>query len=100
VINIDPLEVSSLSLAASSIKGGSSVNVALKLNGIVDVDTVINVGTNNSKFVVSPKTVTVLAGSDSASYTLTTRPTKSQRTVAVFASRGAVTVTKRLTITP
>jgi hypothetical protein len=99
-IYIDPLEVSGLSLAASSIKGGSSVNVALKLNGIVDVDTVVNVGSNNPKFVVSPKTVTVFAGSDSASYTLTTRPTKNLHTVAVFASRAAVTVTKRLTITP
>ena len=100
VVNIDPLEVSSLSFAASSIKGGSTVNVALKLNGIVDVDTVVNVGSNNPTFVVSPKTVTVFAGSDSASYTLTTRPTRNQRTVAVFANRAAVTVTKRLTITP
>jgi hypothetical protein len=85
------------------VKGGSAVTIAVTLNAVVDRDTYASIGVSDSSlfyaFSEGPS-ILVPAGSKSGTFTLITRPTATQKSVKIYTSKGSVTSTKSLAITP
>ena len=98
-LNIKPMLVTALSLNPSSIQGGSDSTGTVTLSGIVEVDTVVDLSVSKSG-VTLPTTVTVLAGNNTADFTMTADATTVLKTRTIRAGRKGLSKGQALTINP
>lgn len=91
--------LSTLSLSASAVSGGSPVTGTVTLTGNVLADTTVTVTTSNADATVSSPVV-VSAGQSSASFTIETIALTRRSGVSITASENGVTRTRQLTIEP
>jgi hypothetical protein len=102
MLTLKELKLSS-STVPTTVKGGSAVTIAVTLNAVVDRDTYASIGVSDSSlfsaFSEGPS-ILVPAGSKTGTFILTTRPTATQKSVKIYTSKGSVTSTKSLAITP
>jgi RHS repeat-associated protein len=98
-LTVAPAVPASLTLAAGSVTGGGgSVTGTVRLNGLAagGGTTVALSGSG----VGLPASVVVAAGSDAATFAITTSPVSTATTVSVTASAGGVSQSATLTIQP
>ena len=100
-LTVNPPTLSSLTLSPSTVKGGSSSNGTVVLNGPAPTGGVlVRLSSNNPALVTLPSSVTVAAGSRSAKFTALTKPTATRTVVTITASSGAIQRRANLAVTP
>ena len=97
-ITIIANDLASLTLSSSSVQGPTSVTGTVSVRYPVAVDTVVSLASNKLAASV-PSTVTILAGSKSATFTVTTLDVTVDKLVKLSATRNGKTVTATLTVT-
>jgi hypothetical protein len=99
-MTIKPVLPGSVSFAPTTVIGGTTLTGTVTINATVAVDTVVSLSTGNTRASV-PASVTVLAGSNSATFPIVTQPlTGAATSVLIRASKNGKTVSLRLYITP
>ena len=98
-ISILANDLASLTLSSSSVTGGTSVTGTVSVRYPVGVNTTVAIASNKI-FAGVPATVTILAGSKSATFTATTTHVNYEKLVKLTATRNGKTLTANLTITP
>jgi VCBS repeat-containing protein len=93
------LALSSLSLNPTSVKGGTTSQGTVTLNGPAPIGGVLTLLSDNSSAASVPASVTIPVGSTSATFTITTTSVFSSRTVTITALYNGVTKTATLTVT-
>lgn len=89
----------SVSVSPSSVKGGSPSTGLVRLTGNAAATVAVAMSVNGSVASV-PSTVNIAAGTRESSFTVTTIPVTTTRTLSVIAKLGTVQKTATLTITP
>jgi len=92
------LTLSSLSISPTSVTGGATSRGTVKLSGPAPIGGVVVSLSDNSSAASVPASITVARGSTSATFTITTYPVTSSRSVTVSASYGGVTKAAALTV--
>jgi len=93
--------LSSLTLNPTNVTGGSSAVGTVTLSGPAPSGgVVVTLSSNNVLVANTPSSVTVPAGSTSASFSITTLPVLLQTTVRISASYRAKTLSANLTVSP
>ncbi len=101
LITVGPPTLSTVTSSPTSVLGGSSSQGAVTLSGEAPsggADVSLNSSTSSTATV--PASVTVPAGSTSATFTITTYPVTGSTPVIITAVYGGVTKTAALTVTP
>ena len=91
--------LSSLTLSPTSVSGGNDSQGTVTLTATASTNTTVNVSSSNSSIASVPSTVTVAAGSKSATFTIKTNRVWNSTSVTITASQGGVTKTATLTVT-
>jgi hypothetical protein len=99
ILTVAPPALSSLSLAPTSITGGSSSQGTVTLTGPAPTGGASVSLSSNSTAAVVPATVTVVAGSTTATFTITTTAVSSSTTATITASYQGASKTATLTVT-
>lgn len=101
------VQVQSLTLTASSAGGGNSVVGGTSVTGTINLSApapaggaVVSVFSNNPIAATAPSTVTIPAGSLSATFTITTTAVTSVQAVSITASYGGASQQASLSVTP
>ena len=94
-----PLSLSSLTLAASSVTGGNSVQGTVRLSAAAPSATVVNLTSSNAAASV-PASVTVVAGASSANFTVNTTTVNATTSAIISGTFNGVTRSATLTINP
>lgn len=92
-----PVSLSSLTLSASSVTGGNTVQGTVRLSAAATAPAIVNLASNNTSASVQAS-VTVAAGASSASFTINTAPVTASATATISATFDGVTRTAALTI--
>jgi len=93
--------LSSLSLNPTSVVGGNSSTGTVTLTAPAPSGGfVVNLSSSNPSVATVPSTVTVPAGTTSATFTVSTRAVSSATSVTITASAGGVSRTATLTVNP
>ena len=92
-----PLTLSSLTLSASSVVGGNSVQGRVTLSAAAPSDTVVTLASSNAAATV-PASVTVVAGVSSATFNINTTAVNATTTATISGAFGGVTRSATLTI--
>jgi uncharacterized protein (TIGR03437 family) len=96
-----PEEIQSLTLSTNSVVSGGTVTGKIALYGAATSGSeVVTLSTGSSNAVTMPATVTVPAGSASATFTITAGTVSSRQTVIITASFGGSSTQASLTIAP
>ncbi|MFN7997138.1 MAG: VCBS repeat-containing protein [Bryobacteraceae bacterium] len=95
---VAPYSLTGLSLNPSSQFGIFSAQGLVTLSGPADANAVISLSSGNAAVASVPATVTVLAGSSTASFTIVLQPVAVDTVVPVTASIGGITLSSPLTI--
>lgn len=99
-LTVNPVALSSITLAQASIQGGNEVTGTISLDAIASLgDIQISVSSDNPNATV-PASVTITKGSQSANFTVKTVAVTSDVTVTISATLNGVTKTVLLKITP
>jgi len=98
-INPATVTLSSLSLTPATVRGGYSSQGKVTLSRAAPSGGIVVSLSDNSSYAGVPTSVTVPAGSTSATFTVTTTRVYFTRTVSITARYGGVTKTATLTIT-
>jgi len=93
-----PFALSSVALSPSTIKGGNTVTGTITMAKPATSDTVVNLTSSIPSAASVPATVTVLAGSSTATFTVTTYPVTSSKNPVISAKYGSVTKTAKLKV--
>ena len=93
------VSLASLSLNPTSVKGGDDSRGTVTLTVLPSVDTSVSISSSNTSRATVPSSVTVKAGSKSATFTVKTNRVSSTSTVTITASQGGVAKTSVLTLT-
>ncbi|RYG37606.1 hypothetical protein EON81_06185 [bacterium] len=96
---VKPLSVSALTLSASMVAGGGTVTGTVTLNTPVAFDTDVTL-TSADPLVGVPATVTIPAGSKTATFTVSTSSTVSAKNVKITASKHGSSVYRTLKVIP
>ena len=97
---VTPPSLATLTLTPRIVTGGADITGKIILNGIVAADTTVTL-TNTNAAATAPSTVVVLAGSDTATFTITTvSPGSSRAFGTVKATLGSVSRIIALTVNP
>ncbi|HEY3782446.1 MAG TPA: hypothetical protein VGL56_15295 [Fimbriimonadaceae bacterium] len=89
-----------LRLGSFTLKGGTGMNVAVYLNGLAGAGGAkISIASNNPNVTV-PATVTVPFGQTVVSFPISSSAVASNTSVTISATKGVVTLTQSLTLTP
>lgn len=88
-----------LSLNKSSVAGQNSVQGTITMNAAPATNTVFNTW-DNSSLVTTPPSVTVLMGTTTKNFQITTTAITSTINTTIYAQRGAETKSQPLTLTP
>jgi uncharacterized repeat protein (TIGR03803 family) len=102
VLTIDPMKVTAVSLAPTSVVGGLPVSGMVTLEcpaGPGDVLVALS-STNAAAAYPGSPTVSVPAGMKTASFSVTTLPVTTKTTVWIRAAANGVTKSRTLTVTP
>jgi hypothetical protein len=91
--------LASLSLNPASVKGGDSSQGAVTLTASRSVDTAVSLSSSNTPGATVPTSVTVKAGSKSATFSVRTNRVSTSTDVAITATLAGVTKTATLTVT-
>jgi len=89
----------SVTISPASVRGGTSTTATITMNRVVNQDTVVHPSTTTG-LVDVPASVTVPAGSSSATFPVTTHGVTSATAYPVRVTYNGVTVTSNLTLTP
>jgi PKD repeat protein len=89
----------SLTVSPTNVTGGGSSQGAVTLTGAAPAGGVV-VTLAGSSIATAPTSVTVPAGANSATFTITTRPVASPTTVVISATAGGVTKSASLLVNP
>ena len=91
--------LSSLIVSPTSVSGGNDSQGTVTLTATASANTTVNLSSSNSSVASVPSTVTVAAGSKSATFTIKTNRVSNSTSVTITASQGGVTKTATLTVT-
>lgn len=94
-----PFVLSRLSLSKTSVKGGGLLFGTVTMARAASADTIVSLASSDASVASVPATVTIPAGSSSASFTVTTYAVTSSKTVALSASYLSITKTANLKVT-
>jgi hypothetical protein len=92
--------VATLTVAPTSVTGGTSATGTVKLATAPTVDTVVALTSANTAVVTVPATVTVLKGTTTATFTVTTKKPAVQTAVTLSAVTGGAAKTVSVTVKP
>ena len=93
--------LSSVSVAPSSVVGGSSLtNASVSLSGSSTANTTVALSSSNPAVAGVPASVVVAAGATSQSFTITTSTVTAATTVTITATLNGVSKTATITILP
>jgi hypothetical protein len=93
------MAVQSLSVTPTTVPGGNSATATVQMNGTALNDTQVNLLSNQAAAVV-PATVTVPAGSNTATFTVTTSSVSAPVTANLTATAGGKSASATLTVDP
>jgi hypothetical protein len=93
------ITVSALTLSPSTATGGNNVQGSVTLSATASVATVVNLASSNAAASL-PASVTVAAGSSSATFTINTTSVSAATSVTIAASLNGTTRSATLTINP
>ena len=99
-LTVQPAGLSSLSIAPTTVGGGSSATGTVKLNGVAPSAGLAVSLTSNSGSAVVPATALVPAGATSATFTVSTKAVSSATTATISASAGSGSVSAVLGVLP
>lgn len=99
-LTVTPVLVSTLTVAPTSVTGGTTATGTVKLVSAPTVDTVVTLTSANTAIVTVPATVTVLKGTTTATFTVTTKKPAAQTAVTLSAVTGGAAKTVSLTVKP
>ena len=99
-VNPSSVTLSTLSLSPTSVTGGNSSQGTVRLSGAAPSGGVVVSLSDNSSYASEPASVTVPAGSTSATFMITTYQVSASTSATISASYGGVTRTAALTINP
>ncbi|HEY5176475.1 MAG TPA: PQQ-binding-like beta-propeller repeat protein [Terriglobales bacterium] len=100
-LTVNPPSLVSLTLVPTTVRGGTPSTGTVVLNGPAPAGgVVVRLSSSNPILVNVPSSVTVAAGSTSASFTARTRFTPTRTVVTVSAWNGTVLKRATLTVTP
>ncbi len=92
-----PLSLSSVTLSATSVTGGNSVQGTVTLSATAPSATVVNLASSNASATV-PASVTVAAGASSATFSVNTTAVSATTTATISATFNGLTRSASLTI--
>jgi|GEM_PF-2228404 len=99
-VTINPAILSSLTLAATSVKGSSSTTATVTLSGPAGpAGAVINLTSSNGNATVPP-TLTLSAGQTSAKFTIQTKKVAANSETTIGAAYAGISKSANLTVTP
>jgi len=100
-LTVTPPGVTGLSIAPASVKGGQSATGTVTLSSkATGFGAVVNLSSNKTAFASAPASVTVLAGSTTANFPITTHGGSTNTLVTFTASLSGTQATAPLTVTP
>jgi hypothetical protein len=101
-LQVLPAVLQSITLSKTSIVGGSgTVTATVTFNGIAPAaGRIVPVASTNTSYAAVPTSVVVSSKASSATFTVTTHPVTSQKTITILAYYGTVKVTATLVIQP
>lgn len=99
-LTVTPVLVATLTVAPTSVTGGTSATGTVKLATAPTVDTVVTLTSANTAVATIPATVTVLKGTTSATFTVTTKKPAVQTAVTLSAVTGGAAKTVSVTVKP
>ena len=94
-----PLSLSSVTLSATSVTGGNSVQGTVQMSAAAASATVVNLASSSASATV-PASVTVAAGASSATFTVTTTAVSATTTATISGTFNGLTRSASLTINP
>jgi len=94
-----PPMITSMSLSATSVPGGTPTMATVTMNRVVNQDTVVHPSVSTG-LVTVPSSVTVPSGTSSATFAVTTHGVASTTAVPIGCTFGGFTVSNTLTLTP
>ena len=94
-----PLGVASLSLNPTTVRGGDSSTGTVTLTAVAQASTTVAIASNNAAAIV-PASVTVPAGSNSRTFSVTTTDVQATTTAVITASLNGTSRSATLTINP
>ena len=97
---VTPVLVSSLTVAPTTVVGGTSATGTVKLAAAPGIDTVVMLSSGNPTIASVPATVVVKQGTLTATFTVTTKKPAAQTTVTLSAVTGGVAKSGKLTVKP
>jgi hypothetical protein len=97
---VTPVLVSSLTVAPTTVVGGTSATGTVKLAVAPGIDTVVTLSSANPPIAAVPASVIVKKGSLTATFTVTTKKPAAQTTVTLSAVTGGAAKTGTLTVKP
>ena len=100
VLTVNPAILSSIGLNPMSVTGGAASTGTIALNGPAPTGGSIVTLTSSSASATVPSSITVLAGSRSATFTVNTSSVSAATTANISAAYGGVTQTVMLTVNP
>ncbi|RYG36645.1 hypothetical protein EON81_09085 [bacterium] len=99
-VAVKPLTLASFTLTPTTVAAGASVEAKVSLNAVVAVDTVIELSSNDPALVSLPATVTILAGSRIANFTVTAGSPTKAKLVRITATKNASVLVRTIKINP
>lgn len=98
-VSPSPPALSSLTLSASTVVGGTPVTGTVALTSAAPSGgTVVSLSSNNTVAATVPESVTVAAGATGASFTVTTKPVQNSQSSTIIGTAGGVTRSSTLTV--
>ena len=97
---VTPVLVSSLTVAPTTVVGGTSATGTVKLAVAPGVDTVVTLSSANPTIAAVPATVVVKKGTLTATFTVTTKKPAAQTAVTLSAVTGGAAKTVSVTVKP
>ncbi|HET7286770.1 MAG TPA: FG-GAP-like repeat-containing protein, partial [Pyrinomonadaceae bacterium] len=94
-----PLSLASVTLSATSVTGGNSVQGTVRLSATAPSATVVTLASSSASATV-PASVTVAAGASSATFTVNTAAVTATTTATISGAFNGLTRTASLTINP
>lgn len=94
-----PFMLSSLTLARTSVKGGQTVTGTVTMSRAASADTVVELSSSLPGVASVPATVTIPAGSRTATFAVTTFPVTTTQNPVISATYNSVTRSARLRVT-
>jgi uncharacterized repeat protein (TIGR03803 family) len=98
-LTIKPAELKSLALSPTAVKGGKTSTGTVTLTGVAAADTIVQLTSDDSAASV-PGSVTVTAGTSSATFTIQTTKVAAKVVANITATQGTAVKAVMLTIKP